>query len=154
MRELDRIAELTLGECAGACGRGLRSFAHGMWPLGALLAVGLALSPGLPCSLEGGVTSLRLSSLAQGVQLSALRTGDLPGSMAALQAAMGVDAWPTDAWGRPVHVLSTPDAVALVSLGADGELGGTGADADLSELVPRPASAALPLPASPAQPPG
>lgn len=150
----DRIANITLGECAATSARGLRALVRGLWPLAAMLGVCVALLPPLPCSLEGGMTSLRLHNLAQGVQLATLRSGALPDSIDALQEAMGVDHWPSDAWGRPLHVLSTPDALALVSLGADGAVGGTGADADLSEVVPRPAAAARPRPAAPGQPRG
>jgi hypothetical protein len=37
---------------------------------------------------------------------------------------------PTDAWGHPVFYMLTPKGPVLISLGADGKLGGKGDDAD------------------------
>lgn len=147
---LARLSRVTLGQCARAALAVLRFLGLSLWPVGLIGAGVLALVPGLPCQLESGMTALRLHALAQRVELSVVRTGALPGSVEALHTALGEEAWPVDAWGRPVHVLSTADALALVSLGADGEPGGEGADADLTEVVRRPAAGASPAPASPA----
>lgn len=151
---LETIARITLGDCARVAVGGLRALVLSTWPL-ALLGIGTVAALGSsPCSLEAGLTGLRLDHLARSVQLSALRTGALPASMDALQAAMGVPTWPADAWGRPIHVISTPATVALISLGADGREGGVGADRDLSAVVVRPDGGGTPAPAAPAPPPG
>lgn len=47
------------------------------------------------------------------------------------RSAAWVRAASVDAWGRPLAIIPLEDGFSLVSLGADGRIGGTGEDADL-----------------------
>lgn len=76
-------------------------------------------------------TALVLTKVGQRVEIHSLRNG-----IPTLREFSGVfpDGLPVDAWGHPIEYLSPgPDGHAfdLVSLGADGQLGGTGNNADL-----------------------
>jgi hypothetical protein len=106
--------------------------------LTAALTVGLlVVVAGEVCVSSGSMmTHLQINAAAQRMlAFAALHDGRMPATLDELSAALPVPDRLTDAWGRPLLVLTTPDAVALVSLGRDGALGGDGEDGDLLQVV-------------------
>ena len=91
---------------------------------------------------------IQIESLTTALDLYALDTGQFPSSPEGLEALMqrpgGVTSWngpylkgnvvPKDPWGRP-YIYRTPGqhgAYDILSYGADGQEGGTGAAADIT----------------------
>ena len=104
--------------------------------LGLLLACAGVPMPGQANNVE--ITRLRMSQLEQSLNLYMVEHNRYPSTsegLAALAEFMPSGQVPVDGWGRPFLYTSPPDAPAaggfeLVSLGRDGQPGGTGSAED------------------------
>ncbi len=76
------------------------------------------------------LTHARMTVLKRRILRFAAAQNRLPAALADLPELQGFDNSLTDAWGLPIRLNVANDVVALVSLGRDGSLGGTGDDAD------------------------
>ena len=112
------------------------------------LLVGL-VGPAAMRQLQGSrvnTTEAQISQLRAAIDIFAIETGRLPNEGEGLNAlvnnASDVPGWngpylrdgqlPTDAWGNAFIYKIDGDQVQIMSLGADGQPGGTGRNADIS----------------------
>jgi hypothetical protein len=78
------------------------------------------------------LTLTRIWLIRQRILMYARQHNTLPPHLAALPLRQGYDNEIIDTWGNPVlYRVSLDGAIELKSLGADGQLGGTGANADI-----------------------
>lgn len=80
---------------------------------------------------------LEVRYLGQAIGLHTRRTGRCPSGdvVRALVDAGRLERIPLDPWERPYRVTSTDGGFEVISLGLDGQVGGTGQDADLRQTV-------------------
>jgi general secretion pathway protein G len=79
-------------------------------------------------------TKLTMSKVNEKIEIYSLRKKKPPSSSDGLQAVFGSDTVPTDSWGREfLYVSPGPDGAPydLISLGSDGQEGGTGNAEDI-----------------------
>jgi hypothetical protein len=146
------LAGVTLGEVAEAARPVIRWMLHATLT-GALTVGLLVFVVGDVCVVSSSMmTRLQLNSVAQDMhRFAAQHEGRMPGTLDELASALPDAGLQRDQWGHPLLMLTTPDAVAVVSLGRDGVLGGVGEDADLLKVVTgRPDDEAVALIGAPA----
>lgn len=112
------------------------------------LLVGL-VGPAAMRQLQGSrvnTTEAQISQLRAAVDIFSIETGRVPSEAEGLAAlvdnAAAIPGWngpylrdgrlPVDAWGNPFIYKLDNDQVQIISLGADGQPGGTGRNADIS----------------------
>ncbi|MCK6505736.1 type II secretion system protein GspG [Myxococcota bacterium] len=107
------------------------------------MLVGLWLSANLQSTGgQGGLETTKrvLRNTEQNLAMYAVRhKGIWPKNVEELRGVVKCfpdEAWPVDAWGRPIAYLPIPDGYVLMSLGKDGMLGGEGLDYDLVVVGP------------------
>lgn len=102
-----------------------------------ILTVTGVLSYGIMSAFQDSqvqTTQLSMSKVNDRVQIYLLRKKKLPSGGDVLREAYGSEDPPTDSWGNPFQlVVPGPNGMDydIISLGADGQEGGTGANADI-----------------------
>ncbi len=110
-------------------------FVGGAAVVGAETVLVVFLLAGMPCESQKSTAELSISRISEKVKIFQVKKKRLPASMEELYAG---ESQPKDPWGNPFVIQNgaEPAGYDIVSYGANGEVGGTGLDADvrLSEL--------------------